>query len=306
MSAKAALLSLVMLMPGVLHAEPLSKMGTEAFLDTDTETGHIVWSPSADGKTRFSYLLPETGIREAVKFEDTSSLYYLSQVKEAPITGRVTTAPLGLIELSKDEIRVSTDWFVTPTLSFGFGALREDRTTKPILNLKWILAPSTTALTTVSIDAIAQTRIHFDRARLHINENSETLFYAALSDDEGVSLSVSYGRRFWDTFLGADLAWAAGFEQDREFAGVQVERDFGRIEGALRVTLKEHGTLEVGVGFQIALGKHHRLGDWTSRVVSGAQSETVLDRPSLSKYRRDYMAKRWRQEVTIGRLRQVQ
>lgn len=305
MSAKAALLCVAMLAPGLLYADAWGLRGTNS-MDAANNAGHIVWAPSSHGKSRFSYLLPAAGIREAIEFQDTTGLYYLSHVTEQPVTGNVTAAPVGWIDVSEGTTQISANWFLSPTLSLGLGARHRENTTEPVLHGAMILAPSATELTTLSLDALGDTRLQFDRASLHINERSETLLYAAVSDDDGQSLSLSYGRRVWDAFAGIDFAWAAGIERDKGFGRVQIERDLKRMRSAFHVTLTEHASLELGLSLEIALGAHPRYGDWTGRIASGMRRDTALDRPSLRTYRRDYMATLWRQEVTIEMLKQGQ
>jgi hypothetical protein len=305
MFAKAGFLCAAILAPSLLYADALGLRRGNT-LDATNHTGHIVWAPTAHGKARFSYLLPEAGIREAIEFQDTTSLYYLSRVAEQPIIGQVTAAPVARVDMSKDTTQVSANWFISPTVSLGLGAIRHDSTTEPVLHGAMILAPSATELTTLSLDVLGDTQLQFDRASLHINERSETLLYAAVSDDDGQSLSLSYGRRVWDAFAGIDFAWAAGIERDKGFGRVQIERDLKRMRSAFHVTLTEHASLELGLSLEIALGAHPRYGDWTGRIASGTRRDTALDRPSLRTYRRDYMATLWRQEVTIEMLKQGQ
>ena len=306
MFARAALFCLTTLLPVAVCAEPLGLNGKEDLFVVEKGTGNIVWNPTSYGKARFSYLLPEAGVREAIEFSDTTSLYYLSPATEMPITGKVSRAPQGRFEITDDATQISANWFVTPTLSFGIGALQLGNTAEPILSGTLLLAPSSTELTTLSIDTIGETRMEFDRVSLHINESSETLLYAALGDDSGPSVSLSYGRRFWDAFMDVDIAWAAGFEQDKGFASVQLERDMKKMQGALRFTFTENASLEVGLSLELALGEHPRYGEWTGQVASWIRHKSALDRPSLRKYRRDYMAKRWKQDVTVESLRQIQ
>lgn len=305
MFARAALFSLTTLLPVAVCAEPLGLNGKEDLFVVEKGAGNIVWTPTSYGKARFSYLLPQAGVREAIEFSDTTSLYYLSHVSEMPIEGKVSRTPQGRFEIRDAATQISANWFVTPALSFGIGALKLGDTTEPMLTGTLLLAPSSTELTTLSIDTIGETRIEFDRVSLHINESSETLLYAALGDDSGASVSLSYGRRFWDALMGVDIAWAAGFEQDKGFASVQFERDISRMRGALRVTFTENKSLKVGLSLEIALGENTRYGEWTGQVASWTRQETALDRPSLRKYRRDYMAKRWKQDVTIETLRKT-
>lgn len=302
MFAKSTLLCLALLMPGVAYSDPLNLSREKNIFDETEEAGHIVWSPSSRGKVRFSYLLPKAGIDEAIEFKDTTSLFYLSRVTEQPIVGQVSSAPVGIVDIADETTRISAIWFVAPNLSLGVGAIRQGKKTNSILSGSLVVSPSSSGLTTLSVDALGETRLMFDRARLHINESSETLFYAALNDDSGSSLSLSYGRRFWDAFMGADIAWAAGFDEGRGFTSLQLERDFKETRGVLRFTLGEKAILEVGIGLEITLNRHNVVGDWTGRVMTGARRDTALDRPSLNTYRRDHMAERWRHEMTIERL----
>ena len=68
----------------------------------EVSTGEaIIWRPAVDGLTRYQLRLPRSGVRDALKYQDSSALFYMSQ-----------TSDLGL-QLVRDqagEIRIS----VTP------------------------------------------------------------------------------------------------------------------------------------------------------------------------------------------------
>lgn len=305
MSVKLALLSLATLIPGLLCAQQLEISTEDVFVEAN-EVGHVYWRPTSGGKSRFVYLLPQDGIREAIEYYDTTSLFYLSQVSERPIEGQVYTAPNGTLELAQDAKRIAASWFVTPTISLGLGATQKEDATNLFLHGAIILAPSSTQLTTLAVDVFGENRLQFDRATLHINETSESLLYAAVSDYGGQAFSLSYGQRFWDVFSGVDVAWAAGVDRDKQFASLQFEKGFESMRGALDVTLRPNEALKVGLSMQIGLGAHFRYGDWSGRFTSTAKQETALEIPSLYKLRRDYMATLWRRDVSVEALRHAQ
>jgi hypothetical protein len=50
---------------------------------TDVSTGEaFIWRPAVDGLTRYQLRLPRSGVRDALKYQDSSALFYMSQTSD--------------------------------------------------------------------------------------------------------------------------------------------------------------------------------------------------------------------------------
>ena len=49
----------------------------------EVSTGEaIIWRPAVDGLTRYQLRLPRSGVRDALKYQDSSALFYMSKTSD--------------------------------------------------------------------------------------------------------------------------------------------------------------------------------------------------------------------------------
>ena len=52
-------------------------------LPKEVGTGEaIIWRPTVDGITRYQFRLPRSGVRDALKYQDSSALFYMSKTSD--------------------------------------------------------------------------------------------------------------------------------------------------------------------------------------------------------------------------------
>lgn len=303
MSARAALLLAALALPSNIAAEqPHQMVGPALQLDED---GVTRWQPLASGMRRFELALPQAGVRDAVNYEDTNSLFYLGRVYEAPITWRPSDRPGVSAELWGDRREIGLTWSASEVLSLGVGVSEgSDGASAGYVRGAYILSPETTRLTVASLRLGAASALSLERTSLSLDEHSEGLLFASLSNDASGTLSASYGRRHWGVWPGVDVAWAAGFDRAEPFASLQFEAGAERLRSALRATWREGAGFELGVSLtlEVTAGGY---GGVTASATSLSQSRTALAATSLYTQRRAYLPTLWRQDVTVDALRKT-
>lgn len=303
MSARAALLCAALALPSDIAAEQPHKVVGHAL--RMGEGGVVGWQPVAGDMGRFELALPRDGVRDAVTYEDTSSLFYLGRVHETPITWRPLTGPSVSVELWDDRKEIGLTWSAAEVLSLGLGLSEDgDGVSAGYVRGAFILAPDKTRLTVASLRLGAASALSIERTSLSLDEHSEGLLHASLSDGDSGTPSASYGRRHWGVWPGVDVAWAAGFDRSEPFASLQFETGAERLRSALRATWTEGAGLELGLtlSLDVRAGGYGRV---KASAASLSQSRTALAATSLYTQRRAYLSTLWRQDVTVDALRKT-
>ena len=297
------MMALVIMLPGLSLAEQANEETRSRSLQRGGD-GSVTWTPTPSGRQRFQYVLPQAAIREALRYHDTASLFYLSRSTEMPIRAVPSRMPNFSVAAAKNGRSARAEWAISHQHWVGLGVSESPNGADWTLTLKANVRPDLAGVTTLSAELGALNIYTIEHSKLGINENSETLFHGSVSDEDKGRLSLSYGQRFWDVISGLDVAWAAGVDQEDPFAAVQLERRINRATGALRLTQKSNASLSVGVGITWAFGGGHR-GRWEGGVTHFENTRSALDVRSMGELRRGYLSTLWKQEVTVEALREL-
>ena len=122
MSARVWILCAGALSANITHAEAPS---AELFLGNSTDAGALIWQPAIDGLARFQFQLPQSGVEDAQKYQDTSALFYLSQKSDLGLQfaeGRENNLKF---TLTPEDSKVISTQSLTPALSYHLGLLVE-------------------------------------------------------------------------------------------------------------------------------------------------------------------------------------
>ena len=177
---------------------------------TDTE-GNITWQPTAGGLNKYKIVLPRAGISQAIKYQDTSELFYLSEVLESSFVN--SSSPEHLVDLSLTPAlsSVKLNWPISDIfsakiqLNYGDGA-------KLSYSISGSIITSATPYryNNVGLSLGDQNELTVNGSILNIGETSEQFYAASISDTYSSRYSASYGQRNWNSLGDFNTAWAIG------------------------------------------------------------------------------------------------
>jgi len=259
----------------------------------NTASDKIVWKPEASGITRYEVKIPLDGVERALKYQDTSELFYMSQKKDLGIG--LTKQQNGTFSFSispqSSTATFSKSW--SPAISYHLGVDVESNEVAPSLggSLRHVTGHTQLDQVTVSVSA-HRTEGAWERARLSWDEKSETLYRASITDG---NLGASFGMRWFDFFGDTNVLAKVALEQGSIQIGGQIERQFNHVNGFLGLA-SDLKSRETGV----VLGIQYKLGNleisnskWSSEFFS-------TKAPSLSSVRHLNLASQWRNDIQIN------
>ena len=260
----------------------------------EVSTGEaIIWRPAVDGLTRYQLRLPRSGVRDALKYQDSSALFYMSQ-----------TSDLGL-QLVRDqagEIRVSVapehssakyTRSLTDQFSYHLGVEVSSGTARPSLGASWRNVTGHTQLdqTTATLTG-SRVDVTWTRTELSSADHLERLY--SVSSHAG-DFKARFGTRWFDFFQSADILAEVGVDGDAFVIGAQIEREIGSAAvffGA--VSNLASGNTDFSLGVEYYFRKHTKVGATTQ---TGLISREVQ---SLKSLRRAALPSHWRNSVDIS------
>ena len=172
-------------------------------------SGPIVWRPVSDQLTRFTLTLPTFGIGEAIKYQDTTSLYYLSDVEDKGLS------------LVKD-VNGAFDFYlkpglsvyqyrhpITPSISLSPGTKLYEDEHIPILTGEYRLVTGDLSLQRNYLEVSSSfVSLTIDRTELSPSDNLEQIWSASF----GSNLTrMSYGLRWFDVIGNENVLAEIGF-----------------------------------------------------------------------------------------------
>ena len=253
----------------------------------------IVWRPISDQLSRFTLTLPSYGVHDAIKYQDTTSLYYLSNVEDSGLS------------LAKD-IDGTFDFYlnpelsvyqyhhpITPAISLSAGAKFDGDEHMPILagEYRSIRGDLTFQKHYLEISD-SFVNLMMERTELNPNENLEEIWSISLSPNH---TRVSYGWR-WFEVIGKEnlLAEISFFDEDLVF-GWQIERVFDTTTGflgSLTNTVSRETEAFWGIRYDFARGSEILVESDHRLLTNSAQSLAVLRGSALPDL--------WRSNVSLN------
>lgn len=199
-------------------------VGTEVTQDTHTLSEPVVWKPSLHGLTRFTLTLPHQGIHEALIYQDTASLFYLSSVVDNGIALAKHDNPSLEILLKAETSSFHYRQDFTPALSLSVGTRFERNETLPLLGGKFRWVAGRNSLQQNSI-LLSDTDLHLfsSYAKLSPDEQTEEIWSLSLGLGQE---RVSYGYRWFDIVRNDSLIAEVGLIDEELVLGWQFEHYF--------------------------------------------------------------------------------
>ena len=270
------------------------------------ENGNLVWQPTKNGLNKYKVILPRAGISQAIQYEDTSELFYLSEIPEDALNVNSNSRPWGEFLLTPTLNLLSINWPISK-MSYGGLQLDYDDTTKlsPSISGHMIAASTPYSYHDVGFSFGNKVELTATGTFLSMGESSEHFYGISVSNLRASNYSISYGQRWWDTFGEFNTAWLAGNANGDSFASVQLEKDIKNGFWFMRFT-SQSGTqprLDLGIQHNLSGAK---FGDWRMIMSSTKNINSVLDGPSLATHRRIKLQDSWRTKVTVEAIRSVE
>lgn len=267
--------------------------------------GNLIWEPTARGLSNYSVVIPQDAIERAMRHEDTSALFYLSDISENDLKVSEGTSPWGSLWLARNQAFLDIHW---PASELAYVGLQLEHTSKDNLNISAtvnaIMASTNHSMHEIGLSMGEEIRLEAIGAVLKLGGMSEQFYVASFSSQGASSHSISYGQRYFEALRKIDFAWAVGTEGRDAFSSAQIEGDAGAARGFLRLTARENTSpiLDVGLKFRLQRG---RLGNWHVSASSRKKLNTALDGPSLTDHNRAGLIRSWARDVTLKALREA-
>ena len=258
-----------------------------------TDGDKILWQPKADGLTRYKVNIPLEGVERALKYQDTSELFYMSQKMDVGIGLAYKQAGNFRLSISPESYQATFSKTWSPRLSYHLGVDIEKKDVAPSLGGSWRHVTGHTQLDQVNVNVSAHsTEASWARARLNADERSETLYSVSNTDGK---FGASFGMRWFEFFSETDLKAKVAIDEGSLQISGQIERQFDSVHGylGLAADLQSHET-------GLIVGVQYRFGELT---VSNSRWPSDLfstKAPSLSSVRHLNLARQWRNDIQIN------
>ena len=273
-------------------------------LVTDTE-GNITWQPTAGGLNKYKIVLPRAGISQAIKYQDTSELFYLSEILENPFV--ISSSPKHWVDLSLTPVlsSVKLHWPISDIFSAKIQLNYDDGAEfSHSISGSMIAGATPYRYNLVGLSFGDQNELTVNGSILNIGESSEQFYAASILDTHTSRYSASYGQRNWNALGDFNTAWAIGRADGVGFASFQLERNINQSLGFMRLTTRSGTSPRLDLGMQYSLGGA-KVGNWRVLISSNEGGYSALDGPSLGAHRRVKLSNLWRPIVTIDALSSV-
>lgn len=280
---------------GALAAElKFSQISLPKLAEQVTESGahSAEWQPEIEGLIRYSLTFPTRSIEQALKYQDTSALYYLS---------RESDPGLGLIAPKNGTFDISYRGnafqasYVQPfseALSYHVGVNAENETASPIIGGHWRNISGHRQLDRIKAGLTGSSAdLSWTRTALQSNENAERIYALSASENE---LQASFGTRWFDLFQKTDVLAEVSLNDQDLRLGAQLEHPFGSANGYVGISSTlSSGQSDVVMGLRYALGENIKVNaNDGPGLLSGAA-------PSLKALRRAALPRLWRENISL-------
>ena len=266
-------------------------VATEVADKTYTVAEPAVWKPSSHGLTRFTLTLPHRGIHEAVIYQDTSSLFYLSSVVDNGIA-LVNDDALSLeIALSPETSSISYRHEITPALALSLGTQLEGSEKVPVLggDFRWVAGRNSLQQNSILLSD-ADLYLFSSYAKLSADEQTEQIWTLSLGLDQE---RLGYGKRWFDIVKSDSLLAEVGFIDEDVVLGWQFELHFASLTGyfgSITNTTSKKTEAFLGIRHNFGVKSKLRIETGPGLLANSAQS--------LRKLRQRLLPTAWRVDLT--------
>ena len=267
------------------------------------KNGDLTWTPSVRGISKYTFNLPQYGVAEAIRFEDTASLFYLSDIKEREFTVIEDLGPFIDITLSPQSNSIELRWPVSRRAFSGIKVTDRDGLNAYVTG-NVITSTTAHSIHQLGVELGEEIEIEVTGTKLNLGESSEQFYQVTASSLDDQRYSVSYGQRYWQAVGDLDAAWVIGSDADDLFAVFQLEKNFGSTSALLRLSTEYNSPPKFEIGLQINFDGGV-LGDWRIVASNSANRNDAINEQSLGKHRYLALAPKWTDTITPRSLSNV-
>ena len=251
----------------------------------------VIWEPRVNGLSRFSLTLPHDGIQDALRYDDTSSLFYtsLTHDKGLKVTGPGRSGIT--LNMNPNEFLLGYEGNFTPQFSYIVGAKIDESDLLPQVNLKYRAVSGPLSLDRYNASFNDDNAgVIWSRTSLIDDGNAEMLRSLGVATD---GIIASLGMRKFEVLGSNDAAADLQLRSNKLTLSAQIERYLGKGFGYVGLSTDViTGTIKIQLGLRISLDKTVNLD------LSTLSPSEQLMAPSLKGLRRKALSGLWRSGVS--------
>ena len=256
----------------------------------------LLWRPASSEFTRFEVILPRAGIEEALRHDDSSTLYYLASVRDSGIKLLPKSQPTYALSWAPEGLEASARFSVAPNYFVTVGASTSGSAPTPLTELEYVTSPDPWSVSIVTAGYNGGPSIGYALTQLSSDETFET-YWSLSYEAHGGTIAAGYGATWFSCLAEIDCAAGADWAGEEVTAGIELRRDFDDFTGVARVTLpsNERPTLAIG------LTRH--FGNSSAKISSSGHRPDILGSLSLKGLRDRGLPAAWHRDISLSGIR---
>ena len=290
--------------PGSVDGKPprMSPAVVSDFFDTTPEADRFVWVPQRQGLSRYGFTIPREGFRRAEIYQDSSDLFYLSDLRDFGLAAGDAASLSWMAVLAKDSVALGVEGSVAPSYRVGLRVQSSGGAKiQGVLRRQLVVSEQTVVGLSAEIGSSAPLRLVGEAVTLAANEHSELFANFAVEAGGGL-LWGEVGKTWFDVWGNLDLS-ASTYAHAGDTQG-QVMFDYGRSSYKMSFGVQEVFSSSPSLVLELAV-QFKRQGAVQSEIVirnsSLEDSRPSFQRQSLKSLRRVEMAQVWREGLGFER-----
>lgn len=248
-----------------------------------------MWRPIVGGISRFSLQVPEIALAEARRFEDTSTLFYLSHKVDNGLELHSNSRGSLDLTVTPQETWARYSVHANPNVTYGLGLRSFESSTYPTVSLQYRLVTDELALDSYNLNILENDfRIAMSRTKLSYTETHEDLFHLGISSLTR-DTHAAIGRRWFQSLGQFDSVLSLSHFENQSSIEIQVEQNYNNYDFYFGTKAALSGDeSELFLGFKANFG-----ASVTTSVASGHKNNTHQT-TSLRNLRRVNLDNLWR------------
>jgi len=272
------------------------------FFDTTPEADRFVWVPQRQGLSRYGFTIPREGFGQAEIYQDTSDLFYLSDLRDFGLAPGGAPSLSWKAILAKYSIALGLEGSWAPSYRVGVRVQSSAGSKiQGVLRRQLVVSEQTVVGLSAEIGSSAPLRLVGEAVTLAANEGSELFANLAVEVGGGL-LWGEVGKTWFNVWGNLDLS-ASTYTHAGDTQG-QVMFEYGRPNYKMSFGVQEVFSSSPSLVLELAV-QPKRQGALQSEIVvlnSGLEdSRLSFQRQSLKSFRRVEMAQVWREGLGFER-----
>jgi len=259
----------------------------------ETTKPNLTWEPRVDGITRFLKILSPDGVQDAIKYGDTSALFYTSLLEDRGVKVVQPQPQKGSLSYTPAEITLNYGNSFNSNFSYEFGAIIDEASITPSLLLQHLKENGHLTLDRHKVFSTPDySEIVWSRTNLVMDEKSEMLRSLGLGTN---GIYAGIGMRFFDILGKNDAVGAVSYSDSEFLLSSQIERPFRTGQGYIKASTNLFSS-----NIELSIGIRFSLSNLLEVKMSSRSQEDLMLAPSLRKVRRASLPALWRSRVRIS------